>query len=558
MDNIFVQISALLAMAVSVAFIIRLLKQPLIVSYIFAGMICGPFLLNLFHGDHEMYEAFAQFGVVLLLFIIGLNLNFKHLKSIGKTSVITGLGQVIFTASIGTIFLLVMKSQLIPALYLAVAITFSSTIIIMKMLSDKKDTDTIYGRYTIGLMLVQDVLAVLIIIALGVMRGDGSGTGSWLVIAILIAKLLVTALVLYLITKYLIPKILDRIADSSELLFLFTLAWCFGVASLLYLIGFSLEIGAIISGLALSSSPFQLEIASRIKPLRDFFLILFFIVLGSEMGLAELGVIWMPATVLSLFILIGNPLILYFLFRSLKFTRRNSFLSGVTAAQVSEFGFVMLFAGRQAGHIYGNEVAIFTAVAITTIFISSYLIANSEGIYRLLLPFFRLFGADKYRQTNRRVKTYDAWIIGYHRIGMKLADTFTDLKVNFTVVDYDPATIKHLRRSKTPFYFGDIADVEFLESVPITNSKIIVMTIPAVDDQINLIKFVHRINKKCLIIANAYHLKDSEELYQAGAHFVMMPHFLGGHWMAKILSHRKWTAKTLAQLKLEQENLTAT
>ncbi|MFA6391531.1 MAG: cation:proton antiporter [Patescibacteria group bacterium] len=551
MDNLFIQISSLLAITVSIAFIVKLLRQPLIIAYIFAGVLCGPFILNLLHGDHEMYEMFAQFGMVLLLFIIGLNLNLRHLKSIGRVSMITGFGQVIFTAGIGIVILLAINTQIIPALYLAIAITFSSTIIIMKLLSDKKDTDTIYGRYTIGLMLVQDIIAVLLIIILGMMSGN-HGNG-WDAIFLLIAKLLFVSAVLYLVSKYLLPKVLDKIAGSSELLFLFTLAWCFGMASILYLIGFSLEIGAIISGIALSSSPYQLEIGSRIKPLRDFFLIVFFIVLGSEMGIHSVGEIVIPAIILSLFILIGNPLILYIIFRSLKFTRRNSFLSGLTSAQVSEFGFVLLFAGRQFGHIDGNEIAVFTAVAIITIFISSYLISYNEQIYRYLLPVFRLFGPDKRNQIERVEVKYDAWIIGYHRIGMRVAETLNTLKKSFSVIDFDPEAVERLRKDKIPFYFGDVADVEFLENLPIASSKIVIMTIPAVDDQVNFIKFIRKHNSKILVIGNAYHRPDAKVLYEHGANFVMMPHLVGGQWIAKILLNQRWDKKTLSKLKTEQE-----
>lgn len=555
MESIFVQTSALLAITVGIAFVTRMLRQPLIVAYIVAGIIAGPFILNLLHGDHALYGTFAQFGVVLLLFIIGLNLNFNHLRSIGKVSLITGIGQVVFTAGIGTVLLLAMHMQLTAALYLAIAITFSSTIIIMKLLSDKKDADTIYGRYTIGLMLVQDVIAVLLVIVLGMLKGGEDGGAE--AIAIFFAKLAGVVAILYFISEYFLPKLLDKIADSSELLFLFALAWCFGTASAMYLFGFSLEIGAIVSGIALSSSPYQLELGSRIRPLRDFFLILFFIVLGSEMGLSSIQDVATPAIMLSAFILVGNPLILYILFRRLKFTRRNSFLAGLTAAQVSEFGFVILFAGRQAGHIQGNEVAIFTAVAITTIFISSYLISYNEQIYRILLPFFRLFGKDKYRQIERGAQHYDAWIIGYHRIGMKVAEAMRALETKFAVIDFDPVAVERLRKDDTPFYFGDVADVEFLEGLPMSRSALIVMTIPAVDDQINLMQFVRKSNAKALIIGNAYHRTDAEKLYEHGADFVMMPHFLGAQWISQILRDERWSEKTLAQLKAEQEAMLA-
>ena len=553
MDTIFIQISLLLAITVSIAFILRFLKQPLIVAYIFAGIICGPFILNLLHGDTEMYSAFAQFGVVLLLFIIGLNLDFKHLKSIGKVSIITGLGQILFTGLIGLFILQGLGFELVSATYLAVAITFSSTIIIMKLLSDKKDADTVYGRYTIGLMLVQDVIAIILIVALGVTASNqGGGIDTWI---ILISKFIGVTAALYIIGKYVLPKVLDKIAGSSELLFLFTLAWCFGVASILYWIGLSLEVGAVIAGMTLSSSPYQLEIGSRIRPLRDFFLVLFFIVLGSEMGLSSITSVLTPALILSIFIIIGSPLILYVLFRLLKFTRRNSFLFGLTAAQVSEFGFVFLFAGRQSGHIQGDEVAIFTAVALITIFISSYLISYNEQIYRFFLPIFHLFGPDKHQQIELPPEDYDAWIVGYHRIGAKVAETMTELGTKFAVIDFDPSIIERLRNTNTPFYFGDIADIEFLEGLPVARSNIIVMTIPAVDDQINLIRHVRKINNELLIIGNAYHTADAETLYQHGANFVMMPHFLGGQWISKILKGKTWDTATLSEMKAEQDSL---
>ncbi len=549
MDSIFGQISTLLAVTVGAAFLIRLFKQPLIIAYIVAGIICGPYILNLMYGDSHLYEAFAQFGVVLLLFIIGLNLNFNHLKSIGRASLLTGLGQVLFTAGVGFLILLGLGMSSRSALYVAIAITFSSTIIIMKLLSDKRDTETIYGRYTIGLMLVQDLIAVFLVIALGIMSGEGEGAAEFARLGI---ALVLSAGALVLLSRYVLPRVLSAIADSSELLFLFSLAWCFGVASLLYWFGLSLEVGAIISGIALSSSPYQLEIASRIRPLRDFFLVLFFIVLGSEMGLSNLGHIFLPAVVLSLFILIGNPLILYVIFRRLKFTRRNSLLAGLTAAQVSEFGFVLLFAGRNAGHVHGDEVGIFTVVAIITIFTSSYLIMYNERIYEKLRPLFALFGPDQHRQDEPMPDAYEAWVVGCHRIGRRVVESLRDMKKSFAVIDYDPDVISSLERESIPHLFGDIADIEFLENLPLSGAELIVMTIPAVDDQVSMIRYVRsKIGNHVPIVANAYHLPDANTLYEAGADLVMMPHVLGGHWIASALQRKDWTVDSFAQLKKE-------
>ena len=549
LDNIFLQISAILAVAVVIAFVIRLLKQPLIVGYIIAGITVGPMFFNIMHGEHAMYEAFAQFGIVLLLFIIGLNLNFRHLKSIGKASFFTGIGQVIFTSVVGFLLLMVLKMPVMSAVYLAVAITFSSTIIIMKLLMDKKDTETVYGRHTIGLMLVQDIIAVLLMVGIGVFV---SGHGAINSISLLIAKIALIMAFLLVATKYALPWFLHKISYSSELLFIFTISWCFGMASALYLAGFSIEIGAILAGITLSSSPYQPEIASRIKPLRDFFLIMFFILLGSEMTLASLSDIWLPGVALSLFILIGNPLILYFLFRMLKFTRRNSFLAGLTAAQVSEFGFVILFTGRQIGHLNSEVVPIFTMVAILTIFASSYLIINSEKIYNFLLPFFNLFGPDKYRQINKLPANYDIWLVGCHRIGAKVCDALKQNKSKFCVIDFDPKVIEHLKKRKIRAIFGDISDVEFLENLHMGGANLIIMTIPSADDQLNLINHVRKINPRAQIIASAYQIEDAEVLYRAGADYTMMPHVIGGDWIAEIIKRKKLTSRLFAELRQEQ------
>lgn len=549
MENIFFQISVLLALTVTIAFFVRLMRQPLIIAYIAAGIMAGPMFFNLLHGDKQMYEAFAQFGVVLLLFIIGLNINFKHLKSIGRTSFITGVGQVIFTSIVGILILLALKFSLASAVFLAVAITFSSTIIIMKLLSDKREAETVYGRYTIGLMLVQDIIAILIMIFIGIMKEGGGPAGSFLFLMIKGAAVLIF---IVLVSKYFLPAFLNKISNSGELLFIFTVSWCFGMASLLYLLGFSIEIGAIVAGISLSASPYQPEIASRIKPLRDFFLVLFFIVLGSEAALGSIGSIWLPGLILSLFILLGNPLILFLLFRALKFTRRNSFLAGLTAAQVSEFGFVLLFTGNQLGFLDESVVPIFTIVAIITIFASSYLIINSERIYRLLLPFFNIFGPDKYRQSERLPAIYEIWVVGHHRIGLKVCHALKEKKANFCVIDYDPNVIGELNRRNTPSVFGDVSDIEFLQGLPIAGARLIIMTIPAVEDQINFINHARKLNPKIIIIANAYHYDNAKSLYGAGADYVMMPHLLGADWISGLLAKKYLTRKFFTGLKAEQ------
>jgi len=550
-DNIFLQVSVVLGITISIAFVMRVLRQPLLISYLIAGIVSGPMFLNLFKNGGQTFEALAQFGVVLLLFVVGLSLNIQHIKDIGRISIIAGMAQVIFTASLGTLLLLAMHFSFFSAIYLAVGLTFSSTIIIVKLLTDKKDTETVYGRYTIGLMIVQDIIAIFTMM---VITSVGQGNNVWLEIGEMVGKMFILLGFVGLMARFVVPYLLERIAKSGEFLFIFTVTWCFGIASLLRWLGFSIEIGAIIAGLTLGSSPFQAEIASRVKPLRDFFIVIFFIILGSELSLANLPQILGVGIILSLFILFGNPLILYLSFRLLKFTRRNSFLAGVTAAQVSEFGFVLLIVGRTMGHISGPEIEIFTIVALLTIVVSSYAITYNEQMYHnVMRPFLNLFGPDKNRQQEKKPDSYDVWVFGYHRIGWKVCEALAGKRISFAVVDYNPEIIKRLRRRGISSYFGDVADVEFLEGLPLEKARLFISTIPTVDDQKILFKYIKKVNPKSFIIGNLYHNAHLDDLYESGANYVMMPHLLGGQWVADILKNHSWSKGTFRELRQEQK-----
>ena len=545
--DIFFQVSVLLGVTAAIAVIVRALRQPLLVAYILAGIISGPILLDFIEGNDEAYRVFSQFGIVLLLFVLGLSLNFQYLKKIGKVAVVAGLGQLVLTALLAYLLLASFAVPFFSALWLGFAMTFSSTIIVTKLLSDKKDTESVYGRYTIGLMLVQDVIAIIMMLFI---TSPAHGAASLaLFTGVLIVKAGVLVACIYFLAKFLIPFLLDHIAASAEFLFLFTLAWCFGIAALVHAFGFSLEIGAIMAGLSLGSSPYQPEISSRIRPLRDFFLIMFFIILGSQMYLSSFEAALIPGLALSGFVLLVKPLILYVVFRLMRFTRRNSFLVSTTGAQVSEFGFILLVAGA----LGNGERAMFTIVALVTIFISSYLITYNEQIYRFFLPMFSFLGRDRYQQQEDDVPVYDAWVIGYHRMGWKICETLRQQKISFAVIDFNPEIVKFLKAERIPVYFGDAADVEFLSELPLAEAKLVVSTIPEVDDQFTLIRHVRGRTKKGHIIANLSEMKYVKDVYAAGADYVMMPHLLGGYRISEILRGRALSRRVFRKLRDEQE-----
>jgi len=550
METVFMDIGIILSIAIGIAFLAQVLKQPLIISYILTGIICGPFFLNLINSEKSFYHSFAQFGVILLLFLVGLSLNPEFLKKIGRISFVAGVGQVIFTALIGFFLLIALGFSPLVSFYLAVAITFSSTIIIIKLLSDKKDLRSVYGRYTVGLMLVQDIIAIFIMI---ILSSFGLEKSLFISLFLLFIKGVIIFSVVYFLARVVLPVVLDKVAESTEFLFVFTLGWCFALAGLGEWSGLSLEVGAIIAGLSLGTSKYQTEIFSRLKPLRDFFLVLFFIILGSQMQFKNFSEIYIGLAI-TLFVLVGNPLILYFLFRRMKFTRRNSFLAGLTAAQVSEFGFVLLFIAQAKGYIGADVLSIFTIVTLATIFISSYLIIYNEAIFKFINPFLEKFGRDKNKSDSAISEKFAVLVFGYHRLGWKICEALKEMNISFAVIDFDPGALKKLEDRHLPHYFGDATDVEFLSELPIDSAKLIISTLPDADDQITLIKHIRQANKKTMIIANLSHSRFLDDVYKAGANYIIMPHLISGEWMCNILKNNSWDKKTFSRLSQSQKD----
>ncbi len=549
-ENLFLSISVLFGITISIAFIMRLLKQPLVVAYITAGLIAGPLFLQKLGTSGHSFESFSQFGIVLLLFIVGLSLNFEYIKQVGKNVLIGAVAQFLLTVLAGLFVMQGLGYGLLPAIFVSVAITFSSTIIVVKLLVEKKDLETAYGQYVIGLLLVQDIIAVLILILLN----TTANLGDWQhTLALLLGKAVLLGLCVFMLSKKILPWLMQHAAASGEMLFVFTIAWCFGIASLVYSLGFGVEIGAVIAGLSLGSSPYQPEISSRLRPLRDFFIILFFIVLGSGLHLGDLKAVLGPGLLLIGFVLLVEPLILYWVMRRLGYRRRSAFLASVTAAQVSEFGFILVFKGQELGILQGQELALLTLVALSTIFVSSYLITFNHQIYNWLRPWLQLFGKEDDEETVTKKPAVPVWVIGYHRVGWKVCEALLVRKIKFAVIDSNPQVLKKMQERGIPAYFGDIADVEFLETLPLAEAKTIICTAPDPDDQKTLIRFVRKQSKKVFILASLHHARHVEELYAAGADYVLLAHLLVGMWVTDLLDEKKWTKKLFSDLRQEQK-----
>lgn len=521
--DIFLEISRLLAIATVVAGVMHFLRQPLIIGHIITGLLVGPAVFDLVQSEQTI-QLFSHMGIALLLFIIGLGLNPKIIREVGKIAVVTGLGQILFTTMLAFLVATSLGLGTVPALYTAIAMAFSSTIIILKLLSDKRDTHRLYGKVATGFLLVQDVVAVTVLIIVSALTQEQALSE---VLTQTIVAGVVFIGVITLIARYILPRLQNFLARSQEFLFLFSLGWGFGVAAIAQVIGFSIEIGALVAGVALANSSYAFEVSSRMRPLRDFFIVLFFIVLGSELHMSSIGTNVWPALVLSIVILVGNPIIVMSIMGILNFTRKTSFKAGLTVAQISEFSLILIILARDTGYISTQIVAMLTLVAIITIASSTYLIMYSDTVYEWLAPYLKIFERKNVRSEPDLGEEYDVVIFGFKTGSRSFIKGFQRLRKRYLVVDYDPEVVDMLVQEGIDAVYGDGNDTEFLEDLPLEKAKMIVITATDVTVNATIVSHVAHRHPDMLIIAKAEEAHEAQELYDKGASYVMMPHFLG-------------------------------
>lgn len=542
--ELFYEISIILVIATVIAGISQLLKQPLILGHIITGLLVGPQFLNFTHGSAGI-ESFSQLGITILLFIVGLSLSPGVIKEIGKVALVTGLGQIIFTSVIGYVLCLMFGYSPLASLYISVGLTFSSTIIVLKLINDKKDLEKLYAKISVGFLLVQD-LAAIIILVLASSFGTNLDQGMLQAGKVFLAGILLTFNI-FIISKNLLPRLADFFAKSQEYLFLFSIGWGFGLATLFKYIGMSIEVGALIAGIGLSITPYAQEISNKLKPLREFFLVMFFVLLGLHMNLNSISSYIIPALVFSAFILIGNPIIVIILMEALGYNKKTSFMAGLAVAQISEFSLIMVLLGVSLGHLDERVLSMMTVVGIITISLSSYMFIFSEKIFPYIEKHIGFVKPKKQIEEYDLFSSYDVVLFGGNRIGYDFIDKFKHLQKKFLIVDYDPDVVKAMVKKGLNCRYGDAEDGEFLEELNLAETKMVISTVPSYDDTEFLVKSIRKNSDKVIIIVMSHSIDEALKLYEVGATYVILPHFIGGQYAAQIAKGADFDIQNLAQ-----------
>jgi len=461
----------------------RVVRMPAIVVYLLCGVVIGPVL-----GWVEMSEGLglvSETGIALLLFLVGLELSFAKIRDVGKVAIFAGVGQVVITAAGGYLLCWLLDFTVMEAVFLATGLTFSSTVVVVKLLDEKGELGSLYGRIAVGIFLVQDLVVILILTFLAGMGGtegaaadvDAGTVGMGLAKAFGgMGLLLVLSL---LASKYVLPRPFGWAARSPEMLLIWSLSWCFLMVYAAHELGLSLEVGAFLAGMSLAQLPYNDDLRRRVHPLMNLFIAVFFVALGVRVDAGGALANWWPTLVLSLFVLIGNPLIFIGIIGGMGYGRKTAFLTSVTVAQISEFSFI--FAGMGVGMgLIGAEILSITAmVGVVTIAVSSYMIIYNHGLYAWLLKLgvlrFKFLDGkpgqgDAIRHAGESLKGH-VIVVGMNSLGRELVRRMAGKGLDVLAVDTDPMKMEGLPGRSL---LGSVGYLSVLEEAGYSRAKLIV------------------------------------------------------------------------------------
>jgi Kef-type K+ transport system membrane component KefB len=508
-------------------------RLPIILAYLVAGFLLGPSGLGWISSE-ESITTIAELGLIFLLFMIGLEIDLKKIIRAGVVIIGTGAVQIIGGCIIGIVFFrligLPMGGGHWDALYLGVAAALSSTVIIVKILYDKLELDTLPGRITLGVLVLQDLFAILFL-AVQPSLEDLRFTIILLSVA-RVGGLVATA---FLISRYILPHLFHRIARMPELVLVGALAWCFAVAELAVYLDLSREMGALIAGVALSTFPYALDVTAKITSLRDFFITLFFVGLGMTIPIPTSAVIWL-VVILSAFTVVTRLVTTFLPLYVMRQGLRASILPAINLCQLSEFSLVLLQIGVHDGQV-SNDTSNAASLAFALLAVlSTFAVMNNDTIVRRTIAGFKRIGI---RDLDHRPVVEEAagaahgtpiMFLGFHRAASSLVAEFERQKTThrrqFSVVDFNPHVHETLSARGARVRYGDVSHRESLVHAGIADAKIVISSVPdsllkGTTNQ-RLVREVRALNPTAKIIATADEIDGVARLYDAGADYVII------------------------------------
>jgi Kef-type K+ transport system membrane component KefB len=554
------------SVAAGLAFVANRLRQPLLLAYLLAGVLIGPQIGLRLIEDEESIRTVSEIGLILLLFIIGLEMDLKKLMVAGKPVLVTGVLQFPLCVALGLLFFYPLGFRVgggdFGLLYLAVCCAISSTMIVVKLLYDKAELDTLPGRITLGVLVVQDVWAIVV---LGIQPNLLNPQFGVLLESLVKGVLLVA--VSLLVSKTVLPQLFRSVAKLPELVLIGSLAWCFMVSAGANAAGLSREMGALVAGISISTFPYNLDVVAKVVSIRDFFVTLFFVALGMQIPMPTMDVIGL-ALLASTFLIASRFLVVFPILRGLGLGHRTSLLPSINLAQMSEFSMVIASIGLSYEHIGAKTVSVLIFVFAFTSVASTYLIGYSHPAQRLFAEWLRKAGLNDLDADTSEAKAApahagkDVVLLGFfveasaliHEYELDQADRRHPLLDRVLVIDFNPQAHGELKRRGIACVYGDVSHMETLHHADIHDAKLVVSTISDTmlkgTDNARLLKQTQRLCPRARVIVTANGAASALKLYEAGADYVFVPRLHSASQMANVVV--KGLAEGFAELRARE------
>lgn len=539
-STLFLQLAIILGMSAVLGYVMKTLRLPLLVAYLLVGVLIAS--MQIFDvATSEVLTFLPEIGMAFVLFFVGMELDIKEIKHLGKPIIAAGLGQIIISTLAGSLLASALGFPVLESFYLGTALAFSSTIVVVKLLLEKKDLSSLYGKLSLGILLLEDLVAVLLLMGMTVSSSflnlGLQDSFPLITLAIKGGLLLILSLVL---SRYVLEKAFDAAAKSAELLFLSALAWCFIFVSISVFLGFSVVIGAFLAGIALANSSFHFEIQGKVKPLRDFFVTLFFVYLGSQVVFSQIVSVLPLMAIFTIYALIAKPVIFLLILGIFGFKKHTMFQTALNLSQISEFSLIVMVVGLNLGVVSQSALTAMALTGVISIICSSVMITYSHSIYRRIAPFIGFFEHNKSAQETEQRKNFQELenhviLVGAHRIGGEVMKFLKRERIPFLVLDFNPEIIQRLAEEKIHALFGDVGDPEILDFLSLEKSKLLISTAANIDDTLILLSELKRRKARTVVIVRAASASEAEILYKAGADYVILPEIVSGDFIATIL-----------------------
>jgi Kef-type K+ transport system membrane component KefB len=525
----FEALAVIIGLATILAYVAKKTRQPTVIAYIATGLLLGPVGFSLL-GETELTQLFSELGLVFLLFFIGLEIDISEIKEVLKPTVIIGLSQMALTAVLGGLTGYLLGFTLVEAAFLGAAAMFSSTALVVKMLTDKDEATTLPGRLDVGVLLIQDVVVVLILAIL---------TASFTSIPALALRFGEIIVMIALIggislasSKYLLPKIFKRVSRDQQAFFVYGLAWAFVLISGAQYLDLSLEIGAFFAGLSLAQLPYSSELQERVRPLTDLFMAVFFVNFGLRILPEQLSAYFMEAVIASVILMVGKFVIFFGLVDRLKFTLETSFKTSINMTQISEFSLILGALAVSEGFIGNNFLGFISLIAIITMSLSSYLLNFNHEIFKRSNFLLRRLESDERKDVEVHNLEGHAVVIGHNLVTERILPLLREHYGEVVVIDKDPDNTEELSKSPYEYIYGDFKHGEIRKAARLKDAKLI---ISFADDR----KVSHQIlrdkNRETTAFLEASDFEEAAELYERGAEYVMIENIVSADKMSDYL-----------------------